>query len=63
MTLVVDGMPSSGGPRCFGWRGARDFASLASVVGACVLASLVTSVNGSGSAAASPASPVALYQN
>lgn len=62
MTLVVDGMPSSGGPRCFGCLGARGLASLASVE-ACWLASLVTSVSGSGSVTASSVSPVAWRQS
>lgn len=53
MTLVVDGMPSSGGPRCLGGRGVRFFASAA---GAALLASAVTSVKGSGSSTP-PAAP------
>jgi hypothetical protein len=50
MTLVVDGMPSSGGPRCLGGRGVRDFASEA---GAALFASAVTSVKGRGFSAKS----------
>ena len=55
MTLFFDGIPSSGGPRCLGWRGARGLDSLL-IVGPvatesswifCVLtASVVVSVKG-----------------
>jgi len=58
MTLVVEGMPSSGGPRCFGGRGVRDLASAEGA--ACLLASAVTSVNGSGFSARSVAGAAAV---
>lgn len=45
MTLVLEGMPSSGGPRCFWGRGARGLPALpASLVAASFW--LVTSVRG-----------------
>ena len=48
MTLFFEGMPSSGGPRCFGCLGARGLLSVVVVSAVCspVVASFVASVKG-----------------
>ena len=48
MTLFFDGMPSSGGPRCFGCLGVRGLLSVVAVsaAGSPEVASFVASVKG-----------------
>lgn len=53
MTLVVDGIPSSGGPRCFGTRVDGFFSVVVVAAGAAALVSSVDSVKGNGLVATS----------
>lgn len=53
MTLSLDGIPSSGGPRCLGWRGVRGLLSaVASSPWVTAGVSLVMSLKGSASSGA-----------